>query len=528
MTGLSSQMTDTGPARQHDTIVVLDYGSQTAQLIARRVRDLGVYSELLPWNTPTENIARLHPKGIILSGGPASVYEPNAPTLSRTLLDNGLPVLGICYGMQLMAHTLGGQVAPSTHREYGPAEVEIHSDAPLWNSLPGSLDVWMSHGDRIEAPPPGFVPLAHTANSPVAAMGNVERHLYGIQFHPEVSHTPRGSALLANFVFNVCGCTPDWTSTAFIDEAVEAVRAQVGDGRVLLGLSGGVDSSVVAALLHRAIGDKLVSVFIDHGMLRKSEADQVIDTFQRHMGLNLVPVNATKAFLDVLGGVTDPEQKRLRIGKLFIRTFEREAHKLDGIGFLAQGTIYPDVIESAAPDRPTAHRIKSHHNVGGLPADMQFNLVEPLRYLFKDEVRRVGEALGLPEEIVWRQPFPGPGLAVRCLGEITWDRLETLRAADAIFVDELRQAGMLRSETAQAFAVLLPVKSVGVMGDHRTYGETVALRAVSTDDFMTADWSRLPYDLLARVSSRIVNEVPGVVRVVYDVTSKPPATIEWE
>lgn len=516
------------PATHHDTIVVLDYGSQTAQLIARRVRELGVYSELLPWNAPIDQILAHNPKGIILSGGPASVYEPQAPTLQRPIIDANLPILGICYGMQLLAHTLGGTVAASSHREYGPAEVQITAAAPLWERLPDSLNVWMSHGDRIESPPSGFVSLAHTASSPIAAMGDPARRIYAIQFHPEVSHTPRGSDLLANFLFGICGATADWTPAAFIEETVDSIRAQVGDGRVLLGLSGGVDSSVVAALLHRAIGDQLVSVFIDHGMLRLHESDQVIDTFQRNLGLNLIPVNATEEFLDALDGITDPEQKRIRIGELFIRTFEREARKLGQIDFLAQGTIYPDVIESAAPDRPTAHRIKSHHNVGGLPADMQFKLVEPLRYLFKDEVRRVGEALSLPEEIVWRQPFPGPGLAVRCLGEITWPRLETLRAADAIFVDELRQAGLLRGETSQAFAVLLPVRSVGVMGDHRTYGETIALRAVVTDDFMTADWARLSYDLLGRTSSRIVNEVEGVVRVVYDITSKPPATIEWE
>ncbi len=514
------------PAR--DTIVVLDYGSQTAQLIARRVREIGAYSELLPWNAPADAIRNLHPKGIILSGGPASVYEQDAPTLPPVVLELGVPVLGICYGMQLLTHTLGGRVAPSAHREYGPASLQQIGECPLWLNLPSRLDVWMSHGDRIEAPPQGFVPLAHTAGSPVAAMGHAGRHMYGLQFHPEVSHTPRGRDVLANFVLNICGCQPDWTPTTFIEEAVARVRAQVGDRRVLLGLSGGVDSSVAAALLHRAIGDQLVSIFIDHGMLRLGEAEQVIDTFQRSLGLNLIAVNASEDFLDALQGVADPEQKRLRIGELFVRRFEQEASRLGDIPFLAQGTIYPDVIESAAPDRAQARKIKSHHNVGGLPPDIQFELVEPLRYLFKDEVRRVGEALGLPEDLVWRQPFPGPGLAVRCLGEVTWERLETLRRADTIFTGELQAAGMLRGETSQAFAVLLPVRSVGVMGDYRTYGETIALRAVRTDDFMTADWARLPPDLLARVSARIVNEVPHVVRVVYDITSKPPATIEWE
>lgn len=521
----SPSLTDHPP---HDTIVVLDYGSQTAQLIARRVRDIGVYSELVPWNAPTDTIRSLKPKGVILSGGPASVYEPGAPTLPGVVLELGVPMLGICYGMQLLTYTLGGQVAASTHREYGPAALEAVSDCPLWMNLPLDIEVWMSHGDRIEALPPGFVPLARTSNSPVAAIGDSERRLYGLQFHPEVSHTPHGKDILANFVLNVCGCTPDWTPAAFIEEAVARIQDQVGAQRVLLGLSGGVDSSVVAALLHRSIGNQLMSIFIDHGMLRRGEADQVIQTFQHSLGLNLIAVNATEDFLDALQSITDPEQKRLRIGEMFVRRFEQEAKRLDNIPFLAQGTIYPDIIESAAPDRAQARKIKSHHNVGGLPPDMKFKLVEPLRYLFKDEVRRVGEALGLSEDLVWRQPFPGPGLAVRCLGEVTWERLETLRAADEIFTDELKAAGKLHGETSQAFAVLLPVRSVGVMGDYRTYGETIALRAVTTDDFMTADWARLPYDLLGHVSARIVNEVPNVVRVVYDITSKPPATIEWE
>jgi GMP synthase (glutamine-hydrolysing) len=509
----------------HDTIVILDYGSQTAQLIARRVRETGVYSELFHWSTPAEQVMALQPQGIILSGGPNSVYEPGVPTLPDYVLKAGIPVLGICYGMQLLAQAFGGRVAASHAREYGPAQLATNP-GPLWADLPAQLDVWMSHGDRIEAPPPGFTALAHTGNSPIAAMGHPDRKLYGIQFHPEVTHTPNGNHILANFAIRVCGCDPDWTPGHFIEEAVTRIREQVGEGRVLLGLSGGVDSSVAAALIHRAIGDRLTSVFIDHGMLRQDEAQQVIDVFRRELGLNLVAVHAVEEFLTALEGVTDPEQKRQRIGEQFIRTFEREARKLGQIDFLAQGTIYPDVIESAAPDRPAAHRIKSHHNVGGLPSDLQFELVEPLRYLFKDEVRKVGEALGLPKEIVWRQPFPGPGLAVRCLGLITWERLERLRVADAIFLEELRAGEMYG--TSQSFAVLLPVQSVGVMGDGRTYAETVALRAVITDDFMTADWARLPPDLLARISARIVNEVPGVNRVVYDITSKPPATIEWE
>ncbi|GAB4474655.1 MAG: glutamine-hydrolyzing GMP synthase [Anaerolineae bacterium] len=512
----------------HDTIVVLDYGSQTTQLIARRLREGGVYAEIFRWDAPAHEVLALQPRGIILSGGPASVYEPGAPTLPRYVLDSGLPVLGICYGMQLLTHALGGRVAAAQQREYGPASLDLSGDVPLWAGLPPTLEVWMSHGDRIEQAPPGFIPVGRSGSSPIAAMGDTTRQYYGVQFHPEVSHTPRGAAILSNFATQVCGCRSDWTPGVFIEEAVERIRSQVGQGRVLLGLSGGIDSAVAAALIHRAIGDRLTSVFIDHGLLRRGEAQQVIDAFGMVLGLNLIPVNAVEEFLEALQGVTEPEEKRRRIGEQFVRVFEREAARLGHFDFLAQGTIYPDVIESAAPDRPAAHRIKTHHNVGGLPDDMTFKLVEPLRYLFKDEVRRVGIDLGLPDEMVWRQPFPGPGLAIRCLGEVTWERLERLRAADAIFVEELRAAGMLKGDTAQAFAVLLPVRSVGVQGDGRTYGETVVLRAVTTDDFMTADWARLPADLLAHVSVRITNEVQGVNRVVYDITSKPPGTIEWE
>lgn len=520
----------------HDTIVILDYGSQYSQLIARRVREANVYSQLVSWRTPADEVMAARPKGFILSGGPNSVYDAGAPTLPDYVLESGLPVLGICYGMQLLAHRLGGQVASSQRREYGSATLQVDAvENPIfagWQLDSGddwvSQQVWMSHGDKVEQLPPEFEPLAHTRNSPFAAAADVARHYYAVQFHPEVVHTPQGSRLLRNFVQTVCGCRPDWTPANFIDEQVAAIRDQVGNGRVVLGLSGGVDSAVAAALLHRAIGEQLVCIFVDHGMLRQGEALQVIDTFEREQGMNLVAVNAIEEYMDALEGVTEPEQKRRIIGEKFVRIFEREANKLGQIDFLAQGTIYPDVIESAGKDKKEAHVIKTHHNVGGLPDDMDFELVEPLRLLFKDEVRQIGTVLGLPDSIVWRQPFPGPGLAIRCLGDITWERLERLRLADAIFVDELRRAAKLKAGTQQSFAVLLPVKSVGVMGDGRTYQEVIALRAVTTEDFMTADWARLPYDLLAHVSRRIVNEVDGVNRVVFDITSKPPGTIEWE
>ena len=516
-----------------DAIAILDFGSQYTQLIARRVRELQVYSEIFPWDADPQRVLALQPKGFILSGGPSSVYEPDAPTLPGYVLDSGLPVLGICYGMQLLTLTLGGQVGSSHEREYGPARIETVRENPL---IPdGNQPVWMSHGDRIEALPPGFARLATSDNSPFAAMGDQEGRRFGVQFHPEVHHTPGGKELLRRFALNVCGAAAEWTPESIIAESVERVRAQVGDQPVLAAVSGGVDSSVATALVHRAIGDQLNAVFVDTGMLRKDERQQVEEAFRQNLGVRLVTVNAIEEFLDNLQGVTEPETKRRIIGETFIRTFEAEARKLAQPKFLVQGTIYPDVVESSAPDRNKAQRIKTHHNVGGLPEDMQFALVEPLRYLFKDEVRAVGEALGLPAELVWRQPFPGPGLAVRCLGEITWERLERLRAADAIFTEALSDAGLLNQKTSsdgsrisQAFAVLLPVRSVGVMGDQRTYQEAVALRAVTTDDFMTADWARLPYDLLATVANRIVNEVKGINRVVMDVTSKPPATIEWE
>jgi GMP synthase (glutamine-hydrolysing) len=517
-----------------DSIAVIDFGSQYAQLIARRVREAHVYCELFPWDVAEARVQSLHPKGYILSGGPASVYDPGAPQIPAYVLESGRPVLGICYGMQALTQALGGVVTPSSEREYGPAQLEPLGESPLIPS--GPQRVWMSHGDRIAQPPADFAILARSGNSPVAAMGDMQRQYYGLQFHPEVHHTPAGAEILRRFVVDICGASPDWTPESIIHQSVERIRQQVGAQRVLSAVSGGVDSSVATALVHRAIGDQLTAVFVDTGMLRMGESNQVVQTFQRNLGVELIAVDAVNQFLDALQGVTDPEAKRRIIGETFIRVFEAQARYLGLPRFLVQGTIYPDVVESSAPDRAKANRIKTHHNVGGLPEKMGFELVEPLRYLFKDEVRAVGEALGLPHELVWRQPFPGPGLAVRCLGELSAERLNRLRAADEILTGELASAGLLHMGerdgillgTAQAFAVLLPVRSVGVMGDQRTYQEVVALRAVTTQDFMTADWARLPYDLLARIANRIVNEVPGVNRVVYDITSKPPATIEWE
>jgi GMP synthase (glutamine-hydrolysing) len=517
-----------------DSIAVLDFGSQYAQLIARRVREVQVYCELYPWDASPATVMALQPKGFILSGGPASVYEAEAPFIPPYVLESGLPILGICYGMQALTYALGGRVAAASDREYGPSQISTIVSNPL---IPlGEQKVWMSHGDRIESLPPGFVFLAKSENSPTAAMGDLQRGYYGLQFHPEVRHTPGGIEMLRRFVIEVCQARPEWTPESIISQSVQRIRQQVGSEMVLSAVSGGVDSSVATAMVQRAIGDQLAAVFVETGLLRQGEVAQVQSALRASLGVELVTVDAVEVFMQALRGVSEPEQKRRIIGELFIRIFEEQARKLGAARFLVQGTIYPDVVESAAPDRAKAHRIKTHHNVGGLPKEMRFELVEPLRYLFKDEVRTVGEALGLPHALVWRQPFPGPGLAVRCLGEITPERLRRLQAADAIFTEELTAAGLLHmgeadegpSGTAQAFAVLLPVRSVGVMGDQRTYQEAVALRAVTTEDFMTADWARLPYDLLGRIANRIVNEVNGVNRVVYDITSKPPATIEWE
>ncbi len=514
------------PPAARDSVLVLDFGSQYAQLIARRVREARVYCELVPGTVSAEEVRRRAPRGLIFSGGPASVYEPGAPHPDPGLYDLGLPVLGICYGMQLLAHDLGGQVAPASRREYGAAQLEIDEAAGLFDGIPTETAVWMSHGDVITSLPDGFRPVAHSLNSPYAAIAGPGGR-FGIQFHPEVVHTPAGKQLLANFLTRVCGCAPTWEPASFVNGAIADIRARVGSGRVICALSGGVDSAVAATLVHRAVGDQLTCVFVDNGLLRRAEAERVVDVMSRQLRISLVHVDAAESFLGALAGVTDPEEKRRRIGRTFIEVFESEARRLGDIDFLAQGTVYPDVIESTSHDTHHARTIKTHHNVGGLPSDLRFQLVEPLRHLFKDEVRRVGLELGLPEDVVWRQPFPGPGLAIRVIGEVTRERLEVLRAADWIVIDEVKRSGLYR-KVWQSFAILTPVSSVGVMGDGRTYANVVAIRIVESDDAMTADWARVPYDVLALISRRIVNEVPGVNRVVYDISSKPPSTIEWE
>jgi len=508
-------------------IAILDFGSQYSQLIARRVREQHVYSELLRYNTPAATIAARKPAGIILSGGPASVFEKNAPLCSAEIFELGIPVLGICYGMQLTAMLLGGTVKPGRTREFGPARITVSNPGMLFQGLPASLDVWMSHGDQVVALPDGFSVLAHTASCPMAAISHEARRIYGLQFHPEVIHTPRGTEILRHFVFDVCRCHPDWQMAEFIVESVAALRAKIKDDHVVCGLSGGVDSSVVAVLLQRAIGNRLHCIFVDNGLLRHGEAQEVETTFGRHFGVDLHVARARDLFFSNLRGVTDPEQKRKIIGKTFIDVFAAEARKLGNVKYLAQGTLYPDVIESASPLGGPSATIKSHHNVGGLPADLQFELIEPIRELFKDEVRALGRELGLPDHIVQRQPFPGPGLAVRILGEVTPERVALLQQADLRVQEEIGNLPNY-AEIWQSFAVLLPVQTVGVMGDSRTYENVVALRIVQSVDGMTADWFRVPYDVLARISNRIINEVRGVNRVVFDISSKPPATIEWE
>ncbi len=524
------------PPEPPDSVVVLDFGSQFAQLIARRVRELDVYAELLPFDTPLEELERREVKGVILSGGPMSVYDEGAPRPDPAIWSGRIPVLGICYGAQLMAVELGGDVLPSDQREYGPASVTITDENDkLLTDLGTEQPVWMSHGDSITRLPQGFASTAQTDSTPYAGLADPARNLYGIQFHPEVVHTPRGVDVLANFVHGVAGAESNWTSANFIESTVERIRERVDEhaaatseeGKVICGLSGGVDSSVAAALVHRAVGDRLTCIYVDHGLMRKRESELLRETFEANLGMNLVMVDARERFLERLKGVEDPEKKRRIIGDEFIRVFEEEAAKLGAIDFLTQGTLYPDVIESTAPETKAAQKIKTHHNVGGLPSDLRFQLIEPLRYLFKDEVRKVGLTMGLPEQMVMRQPFPGPGLAIRIIGEVTRERLDTLREADWIVIDEIKAAGLYRS-VWQSFAILTPVRSVGVMGDGRTYANVVAIRAVTSEDGMTADWAKLPYDVLGKISARIVNEVPGVNRVVYDISSKPPATIEWE
>ncbi len=510
-----------------EMIAILDFGSQYIQLIARRVREHNVYSRIFPARTPAEELSKLPLKGIILSGGPASVYEANAPRCDERLFDLGVPILGICYGMQLGCQMLGAEVIRAKSHEYGRAALAILDKNDLFATLPDDTLVWASHGDQVTNPGPGFVKLAQTKTCPWAAIRHAQKKFFGVQFHPEVSHTPKGPEILKNFLYDVCGCTGDWKMSDFVAETVQSVRRQVGDATVICGLSGGVDSSVTAALLHQAIGDQLVCILVDNGLLRRNERESIVSTFRDHFHMDLHVVDWSSQFLTALAGVTDPQQKRKIIGAEFIKAFKSEASKIPNAKFLAQGTLYPDVIESGHKDGNPAANIKLHHNVGGLPAQLGFELVEPLRDLFKDEVRVVGEYLGLPDDIVWRHPFPGPGLGVRILGEVTPKRLEVLRAADEILIDEIKAAG-LYPKISQALAVLVPVSTVGVMGDERSYENVVAIRAVDTTDFMTADFSHIPYEVLGTISSRIINEVRGVNRVVYDISSKPPATIEWE
>ena len=511
---------------ESQSIVILDFGSQYTQLIARRIREQRVYCEIHPYNMPLEKIKAFAPQGVVLSGGPCSVYDADAPLSDQRIFELGVPVLGICYGMQLMTQQLGGRVERSAKREYGRSQLRIDDNGDLFSGFSGHEEVWMSHGDRIEQMPKGFGAIAHTDHSPVAAMKDGQRRFFGVQFHPEVVHTPRGDEMLGNFIFNVCGCKPTWTMAGFIETEIASIKEKVGAGRVICALSGGVDSSVVAVLIHKAIGDQLKCVFVNNGLLRKGEAEKVVNLFTTHFKIDLDYVDASARFLEKLAGVSDPEQKRKIIGNEFIYLFEEEAAKLGQVDYLAQGTLYPDVIESVSTKGPSAV-IKSHHNVGGLPERMNLKLLEPVRELFKDEVRLLGKELGMPDEVVHRQPFPGPGLAIRCIGEVSAEKLEILREADAIVLEEIRKAGLYR-DIWQSFAVLLPVRTVGVMGDARTYDFTVALRAVNSLDGMTADWVKLPYEILGTISSRIINEVKGVNRVVYDISQKPPATIEWE
>ncbi|MEI8063855.1 MAG: glutamine-hydrolyzing GMP synthase [Verrucomicrobiota bacterium] len=510
-----------------EQIVILDFGSQYTQVIARRIRECQVFSQILRYDTPASKLAKLKPSGIILSGGPCSVYDKKAPHCESGIWKLGVPILGICYGMQLMAHQLGGKVQPGGKREYGPAEIDIAKDTTLFREMLYEQQVWMSHGDKVTKLPTGFITVAQSLNSPYAAIADNKRRLFGLQFHPEVHHTPNGKQIISNFVHGICGCGRNWTMKSFIERAIADIRVKVGKDKVVLGLSGGVDSSVAAALIQRAIGDQLICVFVNNGVLRKGEAESVQRVFGEHLKMKLVYTDATQVFLAKLRGVTNPERKRKIIGRTFVEVFDKAAHKAGKARFLAQGTTYPDVIESIPIAGNPAAMIKSHHNVGGLPKRMKLELLEPLRQLFKDEVREVGTQLGLPREIVWRQPFPGPGLAVRILGEVNRERIAVLQNADWIVIEEMKKAD-LYYKIWQTFAVLLPVKSVGVMGDERTYENAIAIRAVDSVDGMTADWVRLPYDLLARLSTRIINEVKGVNRVCLDISSKPPATIEWE